>query len=358
MAAPTISLIYPSNEATAVPVGADIQITFSCGVDLSTVKNNVVVYGKDTDFISGPGTATFINEGKSADFLKSPGFKGVVPCDHELVYVDSNGDKVNVSLNDRAAEEAGPYKHKLILSPKSILAPNVLYTVYIIGEDEEGTEKGVSSRTVYEVDDSSATSTTGEVFVYGGFTGESDDTINIKITTAGNIGTAKYKWWYASELESEAREGKVTSRRFRKLEDNLQIRFSGSGFILDDAYTVSLNDREFLDSSYSFSFTTSTTQIQEVPTTTSTTVIGTENDPIVGYLKVVESSPEDGDSNLSFKKKQIIIEFDKELDSSTISDDTVTILSYPISGIIDSTEDEEELFKKLTVNGKKLIIDL
>lgn len=358
MAAPTISLVYPSNEATAVPVGADIQITFSCGVDLSTAKNNVVVYGKDTDFISGPETATFINQGKSADFLKSPGFKGVVPCDYELVYVDSNGDKVDVSLLSRTEEEAGPYVHKLILSPKTILAPNVLYTVYIIGEDEEGTEKGVSSRTVYEVDDSSATSTTGEVFVYGGFIGESDDTINIKITTAGNIGTAKYKWWYASELESEAREGKVTSRRFRKLEDSLQIRFSGSDFILDDTYTVSLNDREFLDSSYSFSFTTSTTQIQEVPTTTSTTVIGTENDPIVGYLKVVESSPEDGDSNLSFKKKQIIIEFDEELDSSTISDDTVTILSYPISGIIDSTEDEEELFKKLTVDGKKLIIDL
>ena len=358
MATPTISLVYPSNEATAVPVGADIQITFSCGIDLSTAKNNVVVYGKDTDFISGPETATFINQGKSADFLKSPGFKGVVPCDYELVYIDSNGDKVDVSLLSRVEEEAGPYKHKLIISPKSILAPNVLYTVYVIGEDEEGTEKGISSRTVNEVDDTSATSTTGEIFLHGGFTGESDDAINIKITTAGNIGTAKYKWWYDSELEVEAREGKVTSRRFRRLEDNLQIRFSGSSFILDDSYTVSLNAREFLDSSYSFSFTSSTTQIQEVPDTTSTTVIGTENNPILGYLVVVESSPEDGDSNLSFKKKQIIIEFDEELDSSTISDDTVTILSYPISGIIDSNEDEEELFKKLTVSGNKLIIDL
>tara|TARA_R100001510_G_C7646910_1_gene204241 strand:- start:920 stop:1996 length:1077 start_codon:yes stop_codon:yes gene_type:complete len=358
MATPTISLVYPSNGATAVPVGADIQITFSCGIDLSTVKNNVVIYGKDTDFISGPETATFIRGGESADFLKSPGFKGVVPCDFELVYVDSNGDKVDVSLKSRAEEEAGPYKHKLIVSPKSILAPNVLYTVYIIGEDEEGTSKGVSSRTVYEVDESAVTSTTGDVFVYGGYTRGSDDTINIKITTEGSIGTAKYKWWYASETESDAREGKVTSRRFRMLEDNLQVRFSGSGFNLDDTYTVSLNTQEFLDSSLSFSFTTSTTQIQEVPTTTSTTVIGTEDDPVVGSLKVVESSPEDGDTNLSFNKKQIIIEFDEELDSSTISNDTVTILSYPISGIIDSTEDEEELFKKLTVSGKKLIIDL
>ena len=358
MATPTISLVYPSNGSTAVPVGADIEITFSCGLDLSTVKNNVVIYGKDTDFISGPETATFINEGKSPDFLKSPGFKGIVPLEYELVYLDSAGATADVSLTSRAAEEAGPYNHKLILSPKTILAPNVEYTVYIIGEDETSTERGVSSRTVYEVDATSATSTTGKVLLYGGFTGESDDTINIKITTAGNIGTAKYKWWYASEVEADAREGKVTSRRFRKLEDSLQIRFTGSSFILDDVYTVSLNVREFLDSSLSFSFTTSTTQIQEVPTTTSTTVIGTESDPVIGNLKVVKSSPEDGDTNLSFKKKQIIIEFDEELDSSTISDGTVTVLSYPISGIISSTEDEEELFKKLTVSGKKLIIDL
>ena len=194
--------------------------------------------------------------------------------------------------------------------------------------------------------------------MYGGYTGELDDTVNVKITEAGNIGTAKYKWWYSSELEAEAREGKVTSRRFRKLEDSLQIRFSGSAFILDDVYTISLNAQEFLDSSFSFSFTTSTTQIQEVPDTTSTSVIGIATEIVSGYLKVVKSSPEDGDSNLSFKKKQIIIEFDEELDSSTILDSTVTVLSYPISGIINSNEDEEELFKKLTVSGKKLIIDL
>lgn len=358
MAAPTISLVYPSNGSTAVPVGADIQITFSCGVDLSTIKTNIVLYGRDSDFISGPGTATFITEGKSPDFLKSPGFKGIVPCEYQLVYLDSAGNEEDVSLTDRTSEEAGQYNHKLILSPKTILAPNVEYKVYIIGEDEAATKRGVSSRTVYEVDASSATSVTGEVLMYGGYTGELDDTVNVKITEAGNIGTAKYKWWYSSELEAEAREGKVTSRRFRKLEDSLQIRFSGSAFILDDVYTISLNAQEFLDSSFSFSFTTSTTQIQEVPDTTSTSVIGIATEIVSGYLKVVKSSPEDGDSNLSFKKKQIIIEFDEELDSSTILDSTVTVLSYPISGIINSNEDEEELFKKLTVSGKKLIIDL
>lgn len=359
MTTPEISLVYPSNRSTAVPVGANIEITFSTGIDVSTIKNFVVVYGRDNDFISGPETATFIKNGSQPDFLKSPGFKGIVQCDHNAVYLDSNGDEVSPELLSRIDEENGPYIHKLIISPKTILAPTVDYTVYIIGEDEEGTKKGVSSRTVYDVNYNSATSTDAVVFVYGGYTGTLDDVITIKITEAGNIGTAKYKWWYSdTENESEARTGNVTSRRFRRLEDGVQIRFSGSNFIKDDIYTIECKAPELLANSFSFTFSTSSTQITEVPETTSTTVIGTLNNPIVGYLQVVESNPPDGGTNLKFASKTIVIEFDAELDPSTVTQDTVTLLKYPVSGIINSNDEEVELFKKLTVDGNKIIIEV
>lgn len=360
MTAPTIESVYPSNSAVSVPIGSVIEITFSGGIDLSTAKNNVVLYGRDFDFLTGPETATYLKkDGTNQKFLESPGFKGVVPCDYSLVYVDANGDEVSLTPTQLTDETAGPYRHKLKLTPKTILAPEIEYTVYIIGEDVEGTDKGVSARTVYEVDSSSATSAEGGVVVYGGHTASSADTISIKITKAGNIGTAEYKWWYSeTETESEAKTGKVTNRRFRKLEDGLQIRFTGSNFIVDDTYTVALRAKELLESSFSFSFTTASEQITELPDTTSTSVLGSETEIAVGYLKLVDTTPYDGATHQKFSDSQIVLEFDATLDSDTINDDAITVLAYPISGIIGENDKETELFKKITVSDNKIIIDL
>lgn len=360
MATPTITAIYPNNGQTSVPIGADITVTFSSGIDLSTAKKNVVLYGPDFDMLSGPETATWLQkDGTNLKFLDSPGFKGIVECNYELIYVDSNGDEVELSPTSESDETGGPYTHKLKISPKTILAPNVEYNLYIIGEDEEGTERGVSARTVYEVDDTNAPSTTASVHVYGGYKGDSTDTITIKITSAGNIGTAEYKWWYSdTEPETSARTGKVTSRRFRKLEDGVQVRFSGSGFVLGEYYTVALNPPQLMETSYTFSFTTSTTEITKVPSSASTTVIGTTATTTSSFLEVMSIDPEDGATHQKFASKQITIEFSAALDSDTVTDESVTVLAYPISGIIESAEDEVNLFKKLTVSGKKLIIDL
>ena len=167
------------------------------------------------------------------------------------------------------------YKHKLLITPKDHLAPNVTYTVYIIGDAEAGTSKAVSNRTVYDTDETLVTSTTGNVKFYGGYIGDTDDTVLIKITTAGDIGTAKYKWWYSSSGEGSAITGKTVTSRYRKLDDGLQVKFEGSGFVLDDVYTTSIYAPENLASSYKFTFTTGSGAIQAVPETASTSIIGT-----------------------------------------------------------------------------------
>jgi hypothetical protein len=360
MAAPTITAIYPSNNATSVPVGANIEITFSTALDLSTVKNNIVLYGKDFDFASGPDTAVYFNEdGTNKEFLKSPGFKGVVKCDYELVYIDSNGDTVSLEPTSISDESAGPYTHKVIIKPKTILSPDLDYNLYIIGEDESGTNKGISTRTVYEVDSSGATGTTGVMHVYGGYKGESHETVNVKITTGGNIGTAEYKWWYSTDVESNATTGKVTSRRFRKLDKGIQIRFTGSSFVVDDVYTVNVRAKEMLEQSYTSSFSTSNTEVTQLPDTTSTSVIGTSVSSVSGVpLSIIDVTPADGASHQKFSDRKITIEFSATLDSTTVTQDSVTVLSYPISGIISSADEESELFKKLTVDSNKIIIDL
>ena len=189
--------------------------------------------------------------------------------------------------------------------------------------------------------------------------------MRIKITTAGDIGTAKYKWWYAdAEAEVDARTGKLTSRRYRRLEDGLQIRFTGSGFALADVYDVIVYPVDYLASSYSFSFTTGSGAIETVPSTASTSVIGTISSIAETYLTVISMDPEDGSWNQTFPGRVITIQFSEDLDDSTVTDSTVTVYGYPVSGDFGDGPSSTsfgpyvELFKKLTVSTDTLTIEL
>ena len=367
MAIPTVAAIYPNANAVGIPIAADIEITFDVGIDLSTCINNVVVYGRDFDQTSGPGSATWIDgdTGDNPFFLSSPGLSGMVDSDYTLVYVDTAGDPVPgpPTVLTQAAEAAASYRHKLVVTPKAPLAPETLYTVYLIGAAEAGTTRGVSCRTVFDVNDTAAVSTTGDVHVYGGYTGP-DDTLNIQITTPGNIGTAQYMWWYTSLGAGTAKTGRITSRRFRRLEDNIQVRFSGSAFILGDVYTISLETQEILATSFSFSFTAGTGSITEVPATASTTIIGTETalTSAETNLTVSQMIPANGAVNQPIANRTITIDFSENLDPTTVLDTTVTVLSYPVSGDFTTTVSRggqaTELSKKLTVATNQLTIDL
>ena len=369
MTAPTIQAVYPNDESTGIPIGAQILITFSEGVDLTSVKNNIVVYGRDYDVTSGSDSATWIDSktGSNPYFLQSPGFTGLVPVDITLVYVDSNGDILDPqpTVLTQAAELAASYRHKVIVTPKEPLAANVQYSVYIVGLSEVGGTRGISQRTIWDTDDTLVVSTTGTVFLAGSYSRNDSDQIHIKITTAGNIGTAQYKWCYDSELESEARTGKITSRKYRLLEDGIQIRFDGSGFLLNDQYTISLEPYSYLATSYNFSFVTGTGNIISVPDTASTSVIGTESTLTseATVLEIVSSIPADGATNQKFSNRKITVEFSNTLDADTITDDSVTVTAYPISGTFDgpsgtNSSSPVELLKKLTVSGSTLTIEV
>lgn len=362
MSDPTIQLIYPNQSQTSVPVGAEITVTFDQAVDLSTVKKCIVIYGKDNDMVSGPETATWINEGSGNNpfFLRSPGFTGVTDATYSLIYVDSGGSEVELSnVFDPTVETGASVVHKLIITPKDLLQEEMEYNVVIVGNSEGGASKGICKRTVYEPDTSAVTSTTGEVFVYGGYVGSIDDTLNIEITTSGNIGEMDYKYWLDSD-PTDITSKRISSRRFRRLVEGLQIRFNGSDFVSGDVYTVKVYTPEYLQDSYNLTFTTATSTIVEVPSTMSTSPIGTQlpTSSVVGGLSVLEVDPEDGATNQHFEDKRIIVSFDNTIDSSTVDDDAVTILAYPVSGIYGDTGNYEELVKKLTVVDNKIIIDL
>ena len=361
MAVPTIDSVFPNNGSSGIPLGAEVEITFDRGIDLKSGESNVVIYGVDFDRTSGPDSALWIDEqGNNPYFLKSPGFSGTVDCEYELFYVDAGGAILDPQpvVNSEADEIANNYRHKLLVKPKALLAPNANYTVYIIGNSEGGTSKGITARTVFEIVPT-VINPEATMVCYGGYEGVGDDTLHVKITTPGDIGQAKYKWWYAAAGEPSATLGKTTSRRYRRLEDGLQIRFTGSNYSVGDEFTFNVMAPDFLEDSFTFTFDTGTGSIIEVPDTASTSVIGTSSSLSASnaFLEILDMDPEDGSSHMPLDTRTISIKFSADLDPATITQDNVAIYAYPVSGRYGGKE-VNELVKKLTVNGDELIIEI
>lgn len=360
MAIPQIDSVFPNDAASGVPLGAQVEITFDRGIDVRSGKQNVVIYGVDFDKTSGPDQAQWIKGKNNPFFLKSPGFNGTVDCDVEVVYVDAGGNELDPQpeVTSEAEEIANGYRHKLIVKPKALLAPNANYKVYIIGDSEGGSSRGVSARTIFDVVPTVA-DPAATMIVYGGYKGNADDTVKVKITSAGDVGQAKYKWWYSAAGEGTAVTGKVTSRRYRKLDDGIQARFVGSNYSLGDEFTFEVRKRDFLEDSFTLSFDTGTGSIQAVPETASTSVIGTIEalKPQNSYLEIIDVDPEDGSTHMPLNTRTISIKFSEDIDETTVTDESVTVYSYPVSGRYDG-KDVKELVKKLTVNGDELIIEI
>jgi len=367
MSAPKIISVFPSNESTSVPVGAKICITFDKSVDLESVRNNVVVYGEESEIMTGPNDTIWLNQSDigESDFLKTAGFKGIVEYSIEGVYVNPDtGEELETSeITSFEAEEYLSAYYKVCLIPKKLLSEKNNYKVFAIGEVEDNLKKGITKRTLYDPDYSLVNSSTGFVHVYGGYDSNTDDKLFIEITKAGNIGTCEYSCWFEKSGKTSSDEGKVSSRRFRKIKKNLQVRFSGSSFEKGDVYSIEVYKPEFMEDSYQFSFKTSSDFIEEVPETMSTSPIGTK---IVltseeGGLSLLEMSPDDGSTNMLFQDKTITLTFDNDVDESTVDDETVIVYTYPVSGFYsggNSQQEPKQLRKKLTVEDNKIIIEL
>lgn len=371
MSAPTLIHNYPSDTDTGIPVGETILLYFDVGVDSETIKSSIVLYGRDFDMTSGPEEATWIDDdtGDNKFWLKSPGFKGTVPLDFQIVYFDtSDSDYPEVdagTITSQTDETEGEFGHLVKITPKTgALAPDTTYTLYVNGDNESNNMVGVSCRTVFDVvPDPGNVGVDGSLKILGTWDGATEDTVNVKVTTAGDIGTAKYKWWYTSLGESSAVTGRVTSRRYRKLADGIQIRFTGSGFEANDIYTVNVTDIERMATSYSISFTTNDGSWTAAPADPSTPATSSPPDTVLPsiassteYLSVIEMIPTNGSYNNRNSNREITIVFSDDLDEDTITDTSVRLYSYPVSGFYSGTSRPKELEKELSVDGDTLTI--
>lgn len=369
MAAPTLISTYPNNGDTGIPVGMTIKLYFSCGVDEKTVKDSVVLYGRDFDMTSGPDTATWVDQdtGDNPFFLTSPGFKGLIPLKFELSYytletTDEVDPGVILSQADEISANVGTLV-KITIDPKynaSLPADNLLTLVVAGDPDSQGV--GVASSTTFDIVPDGGNTGNGNMFLWGSWidTGAANDEVNIQITAAGSAGTAEYKWWYTSAGSGSAVTRVLTSRRYRTLSDGLQIRFNGTDLALGDKWAFNVTALERMAESTTVTFTTNDGSYSVAPASPSTPASSSPPSTVLpsntNSFEVIQMTPENGSYNVSIKNRKIVIVFSQDVDETTITNESIRLWKYPVSGIYDDTYSPIELQKTINVDGDTVTI--
>ena len=249
---------FPANGDVGVPLATVITMTFDRVMDTGRLKEDFFIEGPDTDQWIGPGLMELkdpanISQGDLDNFLKSPGYRGIVQGSFEFKIIDLNGNEV-------AADNADA-RTKLFFTPDQPLYPLITYSVHVT-----------------ETLDATGTAWPG----YIGFSFE-----------------------------------------------------SGSGAI------------EQLPASISSSVLSSGLSPSTIEASTTT------------GMKILSSSPVDFSINNSSDLSEIVINFDKDLDAATVTQDRVTVETSVASdhpSLVASAKGK--LAKQLIVSGKTLTIKI
>lgn len=119
-----------------------------------------------------------------------------------------------------------------------------------------------------------------------------------------------------------------------------------------------------IDGFVTLSFETGSGSIETVPSTVSTSILNATLSTSVldstgTPLSIVKITPEDRSVENSIDLQQIIIEFNKNIDPTSISNDTVSLIAAAVTNHPAlSIQAQGELVKSMQVSGKLLIINI
>ena len=387
---------YPATDQENVPVGEQIKLLFTRYVDEKTIKDNVVIFGPDFDRTSGPDNSVWINNrrGENPFYLRSPCFSGFVDFDVEIK--KANNAKPFSILEDQSfplTRPPGDNYCYAIITPKTQLAVDTKYYIFVIGQNTnfdnleelpEGVrgylqDRAVSEKTIYPAHISGTAEIDERLVVKGIYTGDADTFLNIKITTAGLGSEARYKWWFDNEAEPIVGNPAARYRsnrcvgRWRGLDLGLQVRFTGGEFLENELFRVNLYQQVLLDESNYWSFETGDGSVYTTPEIVSESPLEmggvippvgeAAGDAALDAFRVVSIEPYDGAVNLSLNTERIVVTFNKNINPATVTQDTVKLLSYPVSGTFDGpygtrSNREYKIYKIIEVIDNKIILEL
>ena len=254
---------FPGSGNASVPLGSDIFILFDRPMNQGELQINFFIEGPDTDQWIGPGLAELrdpanVSQGDLDNFLKSPGYRGIVQGDFTFKYIDPSDSTMEVDPN-----VVTNYRTKLIFSPKQALYPLTSYTINLT---------------------------------------DTSDLATPAVTHTGH---------------------------------------------------------------YTISFETGSGSITELPSTISSSILSSGATPstitsqALGALQLLSSTPKDYSIDNSSDLSEIVLTFNKDLDSSTITDESVVIEA---SAVCDhpslAASAKGNIAKQLIVSGKTLTIKI
>jgi hypothetical protein len=204
---------------------------------------------------------------------------------------------------------------------------------------------------------------TGDATFSGSYTGSvASDTFNIEITTGGAPGTAKYKFWKTSAPATSLIENILTTTQPYLLVDGVSVKFANTGTLnVADKWTVVVKTPTLYSGNMYWSFTTGSGSILSVPTSVSTSVIGT--DPTLTLLatefKVTKTNPPNAAFNQPTSTSIVTITFSKAINQAAFNNDMVRVFREPVGGeVTGSSPGFQELGKSIVISGNTMTVQL
>ncbi len=337
-----IDLYYPTASGVALPTNIQPYVLFDREIDTNSCSGNIFITGPDQDTWSGPDLQHFTNYesiGTESEILQSPGFAGIVQGTFTF-------QKINPST---LAEYSGydyagtgtTWRTKAIFVPSRILAPNTTYSMYVSG-DENTTDTlntGIKSRTVFDTLIGTNTGT-GTATIDGSYTGTINDIYHIEISTAGDIGVAKFT--YYKESAPTTIYGPYYAKRTNvMLDSGVWVSFSDGSYDDGDTFSAVVVPVTTFSGTVYWQFETGSGSITSPLTSASTTLLGDQNlSPWVSTeFYVVETTPVNQATNLNIFEADytVDIEFSLPVDNSSFSTSTVSVISEPVNGDVNDT---------------------
>jgi hypothetical protein len=329
-----ISDYSPPSGALSVPLRSTITVEFSLVMDEEYLKKSFCLEGPDYDVVIGPDSHVELPQniwgehlGQMPDFLESAGYHGIVAGEITVV------SGINSTI--------------LTFTPSQPLKASTEYTAHLFDVPANSIVTGAPG--VGNVGN-------GELTFNGTWEGTSD-TINLRATTSGVAGIAKFTWYMDSDPFTL--HGPVLSTRRGEvlLKDGVSVKFEDGEFEVDDLYSATLTEGTVYEGHLTWTFETGTGTIIALPSTTSTSILSALWEKSDEPFHVEKTSPENREAQVDPENLEITIEFNKDIDSSSVTDDSVTIIansatSHPAADVTANGE----LSKRLVVTGKTLKI--
>jgi len=350
---------------TTFPTGEKIEILFDQEVSEFLAENSISLVGPDNHIATGvefeEKLYRFTNESSYAKTLESLHLKGEVPVELEVVRCDSSG----LTLEEQMSYEYDvDVKSKLIIRPRAFLQEKTDYRLLISGSSSPDNEWSyIGSRTVFDPLKDPLSSGEGLIRSSGYYTGTTADLIIVEVAKAGSSSSCKLRWYFDSNDTVKFDLLPLTGRNKIAKDKDIYLELIGGAsdsFKIGDTWTINLRPIQYLVDTYKVDFSTAADQVKELPTTVSQSPIGldvptqAEIEAAATEFQLVKIDPEYGASNISLKTKQITLTFNKDIDPTSVTADTIKLFR----NVMDGNQDAVDVGYSWIVNGKKIIINV